>query len=111
MFYTYRQNNSGGSFDINDEVTLYVIIEADSADNADEIAETKGIYFYGIEAGSDCSCCGDRWSTQWADDGTVVPEIYGENIKLYKDMTWLKSGEPLVHVYFADNTKYTKYAE
>lgn len=31
MFYTYRQNNSGGVFEVNDNVKHYVIIEADSA--------------------------------------------------------------------------------
>ena len=31
MFYTYRQNNSGGSFKITKKIKHYVIIEADFA--------------------------------------------------------------------------------
>ena len=38
MFYTYRQNNSGGSFKITKKIKRFVIIEADSAKEADEKA-------------------------------------------------------------------------
>lgn len=58
MFYNYSQNNSGGSFY---GVTEYWI-EADSPDEADDIAEmSTDIYFNGCDTGMDCSCCGDRW--------------------------------------------------
>lgn len=78
MFYTYRQNNSGGFFIIDDEVNVYVIIEAASAAEADSIAQDKGIYFDGCESGMDCSCCGDRWiPATWEDDPTETPQIYG----------------------------------
>lgn len=82
MFYTFNQNNSGGSF-VRDEqagICEVVIIEADSAQEANDIAETKGIYFDGCHSGYDCPCCGDRWYSKWHDDGDEVPSIYGEPI-------------------------------
>ena len=104
MFYTYRQNNSGGSFDINDEVSLYVIIEADSATEANDIAEIKGLYFDGCEEGFDCECCGDRWDSQYDDtDGTETPMIYNEAASEYKD-TWA-GDKPYCFVYYKNGTK------
>ena len=38
MFYTFRQNNSYGKFEVNDSVKHYVIIEADSAEESNKIA-------------------------------------------------------------------------
>lgn len=75
LFYTYDQNNSGGSFH---DPAEYVIIEASSADDANRRAEEKGLYFDGA---GDCSCCGNRWSAQYGDnDGTKQPEIYGKPV-------------------------------
>ena len=58
MFYTYNQNNSGGSFDISEEdgVGHSVIIEADDADEAYE----KVTHITRNQTSS-CSCCGSRW--------------------------------------------------
>jgi hypothetical protein len=44
MFYQFTQNNSGGSFLVNEKVGHYVIIEADSADQANELAQKKPVY-------------------------------------------------------------------
>ena len=60
MFYTFKQNNSGGSFVIDDKVDVYVVIEANSSTHANERAVDIGIYFDGCYRGRDCSCCGDR---------------------------------------------------
>ena len=80
MFYTYRQNNSGGSFniDLQSGITEYVIIEANSASHADERAEEIGLYFDGCRSGIDCRCCGDRWYRTYESEATEQPEIYGE---------------------------------
>ena len=61
--YEYDQNNSGGSFESNDEVTYTVYIEAPSESLANKAAEDfAGIYFNGADYdGPDCPCCGDRW--------------------------------------------------
>lgn len=60
--FRFRQNNSGGEFIVDDTVGVHVVIEAESADQANEVA-TKylGIYFNGVDEGIDCECCGDRW--------------------------------------------------
>lgn len=76
MFFTYRQNNSGGSYDVSDRHGHYVIIEADDSEDANHFAKKKAdIYFDGVHRGRDCSCCGDRWSEPY-DGGSKVPVIY-----------------------------------
>lgn len=79
-YFTFRQNNSGGSISDNANVAAYVIVEARDAAEANDIAESKGVYFDGCEAGIDCDCCGDRWYPAHETDGTVVPTVYGEPI-------------------------------
>jgi hypothetical protein len=82
MFFTYKQNNSGGSFVKNNNVDEVVSIEANSPHEADAIAESIGIYFGGVSMGVDCECCGDRWtSIYWQDKGTEEPLIYGKPLK------------------------------
>jgi hypothetical protein len=44
-WYLYRQNNSGGSFTVDDKVTIEVWIEAQDNSSADSKAESIGIYF------------------------------------------------------------------
>ncbi|HET8731806.1 MAG TPA: hypothetical protein VFM34_11950 [Moraxellaceae bacterium] len=80
MFFTYRQNNSGGSFNIDSEagISIFVVVEADSADDADRRAVDIGLYFDGCETGEDCECCGDRWSRAY--EGYDVPSEYGKPI-------------------------------
>lgn len=81
MFFTFNQNNSFGSFDYDEErgIVDYVIVEADSVEDAVKRAEKVGLYFDGCEKGVDCPCCGDRWYAPW-DDGSENPEVYGENV-------------------------------
>ena len=66
-YYIYRQNNSGGHYDIDLDVGLNVnvIVEADSEDEANTKAKAIGIYFDGVRGGIDCECCGDRWSSPY----------------------------------------------
>src|SRR5574343_84890 len=80
-FYTYDQNNSGGRFDFKDNtLSAFVIIEAESADDADRRFCDLGGYFNGCEDGLDCSCCGDRWYPTSDAQGTDVPSVYGEDV-------------------------------
>lgn len=104
MYYTYHQNNSGGAFILNDQVTYIVIIEAKSAFEADRKAEDIGIYFNGCEDGQDCSCCGDRWYP--TDKGSKTPEIYGSHPKDYKEV-FAKKGSTYCYVYHANGNKET----
>ena len=85
MFYTFNQNNSGGSYDINAGINECVIIEADTAGEANDRAVSVGIYFNGCEDGRDCNCCGDRWYAQDSgDNGTEVPESMSyRNVIIY----------------------------
>lgn len=60
-FWEISQNNSGGSFDVDSKVCHRMIIEAETEEQATQIAEDLGCYWNGVEDGRDCECCGDRW--------------------------------------------------
>jgi len=106
-FFHYSQNNSGGSFDINETVAHHVIIEALSAKDANIRAVDIGIYFNGCDTGADCSCCGDRWSEQWcSNEGDDTPLIYNDPPETYEDY-FTKEGQPVCHVYRLDGSKTT----
>lgn len=79
LFYAFPQNNTYGYFEEDDNVAHVVFIEATSVEQALELANYKGLYFYGTETGIDCSCCGDRWYEP--SEGTKVPMLYGEKIQ------------------------------
>lgn len=85
MWYEFDQNNSGGCFVIEPRIGIgpRVWIEADSVDQANDRAESLGIYFNGCEDGRDCDCCGDRWWPQWGHEGEVRPDI---NVRY--DFSW-----------------------
>jgi hypothetical protein len=76
-FYNFDQNNSGGSFVVDNDLCHRLYIEADSADEATAIAESMGVYFDGCESGMDCECCGDRWYRLWTHDGITFPYKFG----------------------------------
>ena len=104
MFYTYSQNNSFGTFEINDDVTHYVIIEADSVEDANRRAEGVGLYFDGCSKGIDCPCCGDRWSEAWEGDEYPEPMIYGQPVS--PAATWRGNpGDTIAYIYRKDGTK------
>ena len=101
MFYSFDQNNSGGRFDFDEDVgiTRYVVIEADSEDHANQIAEELGIYFDGVDKDLDCDCCGDRWCRTYG-GGDQEPCYYGKPIDKIVNSTfkWMpKNKEACVH--------------
>lgn len=61
MFFEISQNNSGGSFHVDDKVCHRLFIEADGVEDAISKAEDLGCYWDGCDSGYDCPCCGDRW--------------------------------------------------
>lgn len=76
-FYLFDQNNSGGNFTVDNELSSIVFIEAENAEEANSIAEAIGIYFDGCMKGIDCSCCGDRWYPVNERDGLASrKEVY-----------------------------------
>jgi hypothetical protein len=114
-WYEFRQNNSGGSFVMDDEVSIHVFIQAESADAANQKAEKVGIYFDGCEDGSDCSCCGDRWyraddpldsfkTYPWRGEPKEYDNISDYAQALAADSGWAKRGDPANIVYFADGS-------
>jgi hypothetical protein len=125
VWFEYRQNNSGGSFEINDDVSIYVLIQADDRVSANRKAEEVGIYFDGVSEGHDCSCCGDRWSEPW--DELEEFSVYswagkGDSRKIYDNVLdyaqaladgdmWAEKGKPSVIVYFANGVKRTFYKQ
>ena len=81
-FFTFDQNNSGGSYDGD---FRFIIIEAPHAGWANDVAVDHGIYFDGCSRGLDCDCCGDRWSRVDDDDATDSPEIWGTPAADHRD--------------------------
>lgn len=109
-WYQFRQNNSGGSFVQNDSIGTYVLIQAYSAEEANDLAENKaGIYFNGCDDGLDCSCCGDRWYRAYSSDkGDKEPVIYDTPVEDYfsKQRDVLSSFfHDTAVVYYFDGTK------
>lgn len=112
MFYEYKQNNSGGSFDVDDKLCNRLFIEADSAKIANRIAEGLGCYWNGVDAGLDCECCGDRWTPRSEGDWRCVNldkvnEWYGVNtIEEYAQYLADKYGMtiPDARIYYANGT-------
>lgn len=84
-WYSFRQNNSGGSFYYDDNLGIEVFIEATSTREANSRAEDLGIYFNGCSeyidddgewSGRDCPCCGDRWYEAYGDGEVEFPKIH-----------------------------------
>lgn len=103
-FWHFSQNNSGGRFDFSESqgITHHVVIEAESAEDANIQAVQKGLYFDGCDTGQDCHCCGDRWYQQWRDDGKEVPSVYGQPLGIKSNgHGWMKAGKETA-VHFAD---------
>ena len=77
MWYEFSQNNSGGEFIRNNDSALCVLVEANSAEEANKRATRElGIYFNGCNAGMDCPCCGDRWYPVTEYDAKTEPSVY-----------------------------------
>lgn len=68
-WYEYSQNNSGGSFDVNDKVCHRLYIQAETAEQANAKAEELECYWDGCASDMDCPCCGDRWYRNYDDAG------------------------------------------
>jgi len=103
-WFNFHQNNSGGRFVADDAVDVYVIVQAHTADEANQLAQRIGIYFHGVDAGIDCECCGDRWSAIYGtEDGTDVPMVYSDLVP------WLPDAATTVKVH-GDSVKVYPYS-
>jgi hypothetical protein len=74
-FFEFNQNNTGGSFEVNDKLCHRLFIEADNYEEANSIAERLGCYWDGVYGGMDCDCCGDRWYPNSEGDGIDLGKI------------------------------------
>lgn len=127
-FYEFTQNNSGGYFDVDDNVCHRVIIEAIDAKHAQSIFEPM----IENQSGS-CPCCGDRWSnyspdeinlSEWEKKGYRVGvygyykdaeqrwiDLFGEFPRI-EEPTWQKkygSKEFAGKIYFETIEQYCQY--
>ena len=121
-WYEFDQNNSGGFFEMNDDVSIKVFIQSENAAGANQKAEEVGIYFDGCEDGIDCDCCGDRWYRAgdpldsfktyfWRKENTEYDNISDYVQAIANDSMWAKVGKPVVIVYFADGSIKRFYKE
>jgi len=90
MFYTFEQNNSGGSF----LGPVLVCVQCDSHDEANDEAQRHGFQF-----GMECECCGPRWSFA---DGFVSPDL--TETPTYRGDPLSKSGKSW-SLYYRDGFK------
>lgn len=76
----FNQNNSGGHFVVDENVSHHVFIQASTAAEAIAVGEKF------FDNSDSCPCCGDRWSC-WVDDsdGAVMPMIYDQPYTEYVD--------------------------
>lgn len=90
-WYNFTQNNSGGYFDVDDKVCNRLFIEAESFDDAIKKAEELGCYWYGVNKGIDCPCCGNRWSIMRDNNPINIEKYAAEGYRvcvydgIYKD--------------------------
>jgi hypothetical protein len=78
-FFHFSQNNSGAWFHEDEDAGIgrQVWVEAHNATEANNIAESIGIYFDGVVRGLDCQCCGNRWYRVWPEnEGYEQPEPF-----------------------------------
>lgn len=104
-YYHFSQNNSGGSFVFSDGISVHVIIEALSAEHANERAVECGLYFDGVSDGLDCCCCGDRWCQTDEHDAEDSPRIHGEPVGSPENIEWARrwaQGHPYAYVHHLD---------
>lgn len=120
FFYEFNQNNSGGSFDVDDKVCHKLIIQAPNHNTARNKAMELGVYFNGCDNGLDCSCCGDRWNDYNEDHIDLTKENYNTHsvlIYYHSDENTEKQWEEKYRQYevieepklIDENTSFKKY--
>ena len=85
-WFEFRQNNSGGVFVADKNLSVHVYIEATTPAAANQRAQELGIYFDGF---GDCPCCGNRWCEVWeGDEGESFEELGFYAWKQQKIFPW-----------------------
>ena len=83
MWWRFHQNNSGGFWDVDANVSHDVFIQDVSEEAA--VARLEVII---ADASFSCPCCGERWSTSWPDAPTDEPMQYDTPIEMYTENGW-----------------------
>lgn len=99
-WYEICQNNSGGSFTVNDKVCHRLYIEAVDLLEAKYKAERLGCYWDGVARGRDCDCCGDRWYLSEYNKLDLEEESIEDHAQRYANKYgWTK---PEARIYYHD---------
>lgn len=61
-WWMFVQNNPGGVYK---GPAMIVMVNAETASQANDKAEDVGVYFDGVATHDDCACCGDRWDKMY----------------------------------------------
>lgn len=104
-YYTICQNNVEGRYKRNDEIDIYISVEAHCVEDA-------RLRLHSICGCWDdyCPCCGNRFKSEIdnlsEEDGHSIPMVHGEDYTDVKDKFWLQ-GNPKIKIYKIDKTLVT----
>ena len=106
-YFEFSQNNSGGSFDVDDKLCHRLIIQAETEEQAVTKAEEMGVYFDGCQNGIDCNCCGDRWYSPSEVQIDKMAKVYKKPMESIEDYAQFIANEygwttPDVRIFYAD---------
>jgi hypothetical protein len=105
-FFMWSQNNSGGHFHVDEDLTWRVVIQADTYGEAEYKALNLGVYYNGCDDDRDCSCCGDRWyEGQELGDDQLKDDTLVEHLQKYADEYGWE--DPSIIIHYLDGTKGT----
>lgn len=100
-FYLFTQNNSGGDFDVDENVCHHVIIEANDESYAKQLFEPM----IEDQSGS-CECCGPRWGCTDPDEVVMFSESLHEYAQKLANMSFVfSSPEVIIHHLDGNKTK------
>jgi len=105
-FYIWYQNNSGGHFHVDENLSHRVVIEANTYTEAEYKALNLGIYYNGVDDDRDCDCCGDRW---YHGHELTELDLEGKTLDEYLQGMADEYGwkDPDIIVHYADGSKKT----
>ena len=82
--------------------SINVIVEANSKEEADNKAESIGLYWNGVDEGHDCKCCGNRWPNCYIDVNDT-PHVWDQDVSTSytTNYIWMKNKEE-VFIHYLD---------
>lgn len=99
--YEIGQNNSGGYFDVDENVCRIVVVEARDAEHAQQ-----RLWPMIDGQSSSCPCCGERWSIEWLSEADAISVEPGDENEYFQrradEWGWTA---PAIRVHYLDGTK------